>query len=41
VLVPVARRPGIEVLSVRYGDPLLSDVSPLLCLLAKEELERV
>jgi branched-chain amino acid transport system permease protein len=43
----------IEVLSVRYGNPLLSDVSPFLCLLAmllvrpwglfgtKEELERV
>jgi len=44
---------AIEVLSVRYGDPLLSDVSPFLCLLAmllvrpwgllgtKEELDRV
>jgi len=44
---------GIEVLSVRYGDPLLSDVSPFLCLLAmllirpwgllgtREELDRV
>ncbi len=44
---------AVEVLSVRYGDPLLSDVSPFLCLLAmllvrpwglfgtKEELERV
>jgi branched-chain amino acid transport system permease protein len=43
----------VEVLSVRYGDPLLADVSPFLCLLAmllvrpwglfgtKEELERV
>src|SRR5258705_4841667 len=43
----------IEVLSVRYGNPLLSDVSPFLCLLAmllvrpwglfgtREELERV
>jgi len=43
----------IEVLTVRYGNPLLSDVSPFLCLLAmlllrpwglfgtKEELERV
>src|SRR5205814_2093180 len=43
----------IEVLSIRYGNPLLSDVSPFLCLLAmllvrpwglfgtKEELERV
>ncbi len=43
----------VEVLSVRYGNPLLSDVSPFLCLLAmllvrpwglfgtKEELERV
>jgi len=44
---------GIEVLSIRYGNPLLSDVSPFLCLLAmllvrpwgllgtKEELDRV
>jgi len=44
---------AVEVLSVRYGDPLLADVSPFLCLLAmllvrpwglfgtKEELERV
>ena len=44
---------AIEVLSVRYADPLLADVSPFLCLLAmllvrpwglfgtKEELERV
>jgi branched-chain amino acid transport system permease protein len=44
---------GVEVLSIRYGDPLLSDVSPFLCLLAmllvrpwglfgtREELERV
>jgi branched-chain amino acid transport system permease protein len=44
---------AVEVLSVRYGDPLLSDVSPFLCLLAmllirpwglfgtREELERV
>jgi branched-chain amino acid transport system permease protein len=44
---------AIEVLSVRYGDPLLADVSPFLCLLAmllvrpwglfgtREELERV
>jgi branched-chain amino acid transport system permease protein len=44
---------AIEVLSIRYGDPLLSDVSPFLCLLAmllirpwglfgtREELERV
>jgi len=44
---------AVEVLSVRYGNPLLSDVSPFLCLLAmllirpwgifgtKEELERV
>ena len=44
---------GVEVLSVRYGDPLLSDVSPFLCLLAmllirpwglfgtREELDRV
>ena len=43
----------VEVLSVRYGNPLLSDVSPFLCLLAmllirpwglfgtREELERV
>ena len=44
---------AIEVLSIRYGNPLLSDVSPFLCLLlmllirpwglfgTKEELERV
>ena len=44
---------AVEVLSVRYGDPLLADVSPFLCLLAmllvrpwglfgtREELERV
>ena len=44
---------AVEVLSIRYGDPLLSDVSPFLCLLAmllirpwglfgtREELERV
>jgi branched-chain amino acid transport system permease protein len=44
---------AVEVLSVRYGNPLLSDVSPFLCLLAmllvrpwglfgtREELERV
>ena len=44
---------AVEVASVRYGNPLLSDVSPFLCLLAmllirpwglfgtKEELERV
>jgi len=44
---------AIEVLSIRYGNPLLSDVSPFLCLLVmllirpwglfgtKEELERV
>jgi len=44
---------AVEVLSVRYSDPLLADVSPFLCLLAmllirpwglfgtKEELERV
>ena len=44
---------AVEVLSIRYGDPLLSDVSPFLCLLVmllvrpwglfgtKEELERV
>jgi branched-chain amino acid transport system permease protein len=44
---------AVEVLSIRYGDPLLADVSPFLCLLAmllvrpwglfgtKEELERV
>ena len=43
----------VEVMSVRYGNPLLSDVSPFLCLLAmllirpwglfgtREELERV
>jgi branched-chain amino acid transport system permease protein len=44
---------AVEVLTVRYGDPLLADVSPFLCLLAmllvrpwgfagtREELERV
>src|SRR2546427_731392 len=44
---------AVEVMSVRFGDPLLSDVSPFLCLLVmllirpwglfgtKEELERV
>jgi branched-chain amino acid transport system permease protein len=44
---------AVEVLSIRYGDPLLSDVSPFLCLLAMllvrpwglfgtmEELDRV
>jgi branched-chain amino acid transport system permease protein len=44
---------GVEVISIRYGDPLLSDVSPFLCLLAmllirpwglfgtREELERM
>jgi branched-chain amino acid transport system permease protein len=44
---------AVEVMSVRYGNPLLSDVSPFLCLLAmllirpwglfgtREELERV
>jgi branched-chain amino acid transport system permease protein len=44
---------AVEVLSIRYGDPLLADVSPFLCLLAmllvrpwglfgtREELERV
>jgi branched-chain amino acid transport system permease protein len=44
---------AVEVVSVRYGNPLLSDVAPFLCLLAmllvrpwglfgtKEELERV
>jgi branched-chain amino acid transport system permease protein len=44
---------AVEVISIRYGDPLLSDVSPFLCLLAmllvrpwglfgtREELERV
>lgn len=44
---------AVEVLSVRYGDPLLSDVSPFLCLLVmllvrpwglfgtREELDRV
>jgi branched-chain amino acid transport system permease protein len=44
---------AVEVLSIRYGNPLFSDVSPFLCLLVmllvrpwglfgtKEELERV
>jgi len=53
-VIPAALIVGaVEVLSVRYGNPLLSDVSPFLCLLAmllvrpwglfgtKEELERV
>ena len=44
---------AVEVMSIRYGNPLLSDVSPFLCLLVmllvrpwglfgtREELERV
>ena len=53
-VIPAAILVGaVEVLSVRYGNPLLSDVSPFLCLLAmllvrpwglagtREELERV